>query len=112
MTVGAPTRFAVDSNVIAYLFAGDVAKADRAEALVVQGNPRPVISTQVMNEVTLVMSRKMGLGWIQVLRFMHHCIRAARRLRSSLQRRHATRPGHLRPADGRQSVSFTQVTAR
>ncbi len=30
----APTRFAVDSNVIVYLFSGDVAKADTAEALV------------------------------------------------------------------------------
>lgn len=66
MTVEAPTRFAVDSNVIAYLFSGDAAKADRAEALVVQGTPKPVISTQVMNEVTLVMSRKMGLSWPEI----------------------------------------------
>lgn len=66
MTVEAPTRFAVDSNVTAYLFSGDVAKADRAEALVVQGTPKPVISTQVMNEVTLVMSRKMGLAWPEI----------------------------------------------
>ncbi|WP_235024595.1 PIN domain-containing protein [Caballeronia arvi] len=27
---------------------------------------RPVISTQVMNEVTLVMSRKMGLPWPEI----------------------------------------------
>ncbi|MGF6604804.1 putative nucleic acid-binding protein [Paraburkholderia sp. GAS448] len=66
MTVEAPTRFAVDSNVIAYLFSSDTAKADRAEAAVVQGNPKPVISTQVMNEVTLVMSRKMGLSWPEI----------------------------------------------
>jgi predicted nucleic acid-binding protein len=66
MTVEAPTRFAVDSNVIAYLFSGDAAKADRAEALVVQGTPKAVISTQVMNEVTLVMSRKMGLSWPEI----------------------------------------------
>ena len=61
MTVEAPTRFAVDSNVIAYLFSGDQAKAERAESLVVSSNPKPVISTQVMNEVTLVMRRKMDL---------------------------------------------------
>ncbi|HKT95338.1 MAG TPA: PIN domain-containing protein [Paraburkholderia sp.] len=66
MIVEAPTRFAVDSNVIVYLFSGDAAKADRAEALVVQGTPRPVISTQVMNEVTLVMRRKMGLSWPEI----------------------------------------------
>jgi predicted nucleic acid-binding protein len=57
MTVEGPTRFSVDSNVIAFLFSGDAAKADRAEALVVQGTPKPVISTQLMKEVTLVMSR-------------------------------------------------------
>ncbi|MCG5076574.1 PIN domain-containing protein [Paraburkholderia tagetis] len=66
MTVEAPTRFAVDSNVIVYLFSGDVAKADQAEALVSRGTPKPVISTQVMNEVALVMSRKMGLSWPEI----------------------------------------------
>ncbi|EKS71640.1 MULTISPECIES: PIN domain-containing protein [Caballeronia] len=66
MTVAAPTRFAVDSNILVYLFSDDAAKADRAEALVASGNFRPVISTQVMNEVTLVMSRKMGLSWPEI----------------------------------------------
>ncbi|MGU7782715.1 PIN domain-containing protein [Burkholderia sp. PU8-34] len=66
MTVEAPTRFAVDRNVIACLFSRDAAKADRAEALLVQRTPKPVISTQVMNEVTLVMSRKMGLSWPEI----------------------------------------------
>lgn len=37
MTVSAPTQFAVDSNVIIYLFASDAAKADRAEASVGRG---------------------------------------------------------------------------
>ena len=37
MTVEAPQRFAVDSDVIAYLFSAHAGKADRAEALVVQG---------------------------------------------------------------------------
>lgn len=66
MSVEAPTRFAVDSNVIAYLFSSDATKADRAEALMVQGASKPVISTQVMNELTLVMSRKMGLSWPEI----------------------------------------------
>jgi predicted nucleic acid-binding protein len=70
MTVAAPTRFAVDSNVIVYLFSGDAAKADRAEALVAGGTSKPVISTQVMNEVTLVMSRKMGLSWPEIERIL------------------------------------------
>jgi predicted nucleic acid-binding protein len=66
MTVEVPTRFAVDSNVIVYLFSGDAAKAERAEALVLHGTQRPVISTQVMNEVTLVMSRRMNLSWPEI----------------------------------------------
>ena len=66
MTVDAPTRFAVDSNVIAYLFSGDQTKAERAESLIVSSNPQPVISTQVMNEVTLVMRRKMDLPWPEI----------------------------------------------
>jgi predicted nucleic acid-binding protein len=53
MTVEAPTRFAIDGNVIAYLFSGVAAKADWAEALVVKATPEPVISTEVMNEVRL-----------------------------------------------------------
>lgn len=32
----------------------------------VQGLPRPVIGTQVMNEVTLFMSRKIGLPWPEI----------------------------------------------
>jgi predicted nucleic acid-binding protein len=66
MTVEVPTRFAVDSNVIAYLFSSDAVKAERAEALIVQRDPKPVISTQVLNEITLVMSRKMSLSWAEI----------------------------------------------
>lgn len=66
MTRAAPTRFAIDSNVIAYLFSGDAEKADRAESLLVHRTSKPVISTQVMNEVTLVMSRKMRLAWPEI----------------------------------------------
>ncbi|WP_322042834.1 PIN domain-containing protein [Paraburkholderia sp. J67] len=66
MTVDAPTRFAVDTNVIAYLFSSDATKADRAESLLVQGSSKSVISTQVFNEVTLVMSRKMKLAWPEI----------------------------------------------
>lgn len=66
MSIEAPTRFAVDSNVIAYLFSADTVKAERAEALVVRGDQKPVISTQVMNEVTLVMRRKMDLPWAEI----------------------------------------------
>lgn len=65
MNVEAPTRFAVDSNVITYLFSADAAKADRAESILLT-DPQPVISTQVMNEVTLVLRREMGLEWSEI----------------------------------------------
>lgn len=59
MSFEAPTRFAIDSNVIAYLFSAEAAKANRAESILL-ANPQPMISTQVMNEVTLVLQRKIG----------------------------------------------------
>ncbi|MFJ4291081.1 PIN domain-containing protein [Cupriavidus sp. NPDC089707] len=65
MSVEVPSRVAVDSNVIAYLFSGDAAKANRAEAILLC-EPKPVISTQVMNEVTLVLWRKMNLEWREI----------------------------------------------
>lgn len=61
-----PVRFAVDSNVMVYLFSGDAVRADRAEALMTHGRPKPVISVQVMNEVARVLSRKMGLAWPEI----------------------------------------------
>jgi predicted nucleic acid-binding protein len=66
MTIVSPDRFAVDSNVLIYLFSDETTKADKADALVGGGESKPVISTQVMNEVTLVMSRKMGLSWPEI----------------------------------------------
>lgn len=65
MSVENPGRFAVDSNVIVYLFSGDATKADRAEAILLN-DPKPVISTQVMNEVTLVLRRRMALDWSEI----------------------------------------------
>ena len=53
----------VDSNVILYLLSGDVAKADRAQALLAAG---AVISVQVLNEVTSVCLRKLKMPWPEV----------------------------------------------
>ena len=57
----------VDSNVILYLLSADACKADRAEALLCQ---RPVISVQVLNEVTSVCRRKLQLGWPETLELL------------------------------------------
>ena len=50
----------VDTNVLLYLLTDDVAKADRAEALLAS---RIVISVQVLNEFANVARRKKTLDW-------------------------------------------------
>ena len=54
----------LDSNVLLYLLSADARKADIAEALLAQG---PVISVQVLNEVTSVCLRKLRMPWPEVL---------------------------------------------
>jgi len=53
-----------DSNVLLYLFSGDAAKADRAEALLAAGG---VVSVQVLNEFASVASRKLAMPWPEIL---------------------------------------------
>jgi predicted nucleic acid-binding protein len=57
----------LDSNVVLYLLSADVAKADQAERLL---KTRPVISVQVLNEVTHVCRRKLGMGWDEIAGFL------------------------------------------
>ncbi|MDR0274449.1 MAG: PIN domain-containing protein [Burkholderiaceae bacterium] len=57
----------LDSNVLLYLLSGDAAKADRVEQLL---KTRPVISVQVLNEVTHVCRRKLGMGWQEIAGFL------------------------------------------
>ncbi|WP_186207329.1 PIN domain-containing protein [Burkholderia gladioli] len=64
---GVKPRIFVDSNVVLYLLSSDVAKADRAEALLRQ---KPLISVQVLNEVTNVCVRKLGMAWGEVGQFL------------------------------------------
>jgi predicted nucleic acid-binding protein len=51
-----------DTNVLLYVASGDPAKADRAEKLIGAGG---TISVQVLNEITNVARRKMGLSWTE-----------------------------------------------
>jgi predicted nucleic acid-binding protein len=51
-----------DTNVLAYIASGDTAKAERAEAVIAQGG---TISVQVLNELSNVARRKMGLSWAE-----------------------------------------------
>jgi predicted nucleic acid-binding protein len=51
-----------DTNVLIYLASGDPTKADRAESLIGAGG---TISVQVLNEVTNVARRKMGMSWAE-----------------------------------------------
>lgn len=57
----------LDSNVVLYLLSADTDKADRAESLL---KARPVISVQVLNEVTHVCRRKLQMSWKDIAEFL------------------------------------------
>jgi len=61
------TRIFADSNVVLYLLSGDAARADRSESLLRQ---TPTISVQVLNEVTNVCIRKLGMTREEVAQFL------------------------------------------
>jgi predicted nucleic acid-binding protein len=50
-----------DTVVLLYVASGDPAKADRAEELIGGG----IVSVQVLNEITNVARRKMGMSWAE-----------------------------------------------
>ena len=56
-----------DTNVLLYVASGDPAKADRAERLIAAGG---MISVQVLNEITNVARRKMGMSWTETRAFL------------------------------------------
>jgi len=56
-----------DTNVLVYLASDDLAKADRAEAVVREGG---AISVQVLNEAANVARRKMKLSWHETRGFL------------------------------------------
>jgi len=56
-----------DTDVLLYIASGDRAKADRAEQLIGGGG---TISVQVLNVVTNVARRKMGMSWVETRTFL------------------------------------------
>ena len=56
-----------DTNVLVYLASADTAKADQAEATIDAGG---AISVQVLNEMTNVAQRKMGMSWAETRAFL------------------------------------------
>jgi len=52
-----------DTNILLYLLSGDVAKADRAESILLNGG---WVSVQVLNEFASVASRKLGMTWPEI----------------------------------------------
>jgi len=56
-----------DTHVLLYVASGDPAKADRAEELIGAGG---TISAQVLNEITNVARRKMGMSWTETRAFL------------------------------------------
>jgi predicted nucleic acid-binding protein len=57
----------LDSNVLLYLASDDESRAGIVENLLAQA---PVISAQVLNEVTNVLRRKMHYDWLAIDRFI------------------------------------------
>lgn len=57
----------LDTNVLVYLAAADVDKADRAEQLLREGG---VVSVQVMNELANVLRRKLHFPWAEAHEFL------------------------------------------
>jgi len=57
----------LDSNVILYLLSDDAGKVARTEQLL---RHKPVISVQVLNEVSHVGRRKFGLDWLEIEQFL------------------------------------------
>jgi predicted nucleic acid-binding protein len=56
-----------DTNVLLYVASGDPANADRAEELIGAGG---MVSVQVLNEITYVARRKMGMPWTETRGFL------------------------------------------
>ena len=61
-----PANF-IDTNVILYLASADTRKADQAERVIATGG---TISVQVLNEITNVARRKMGMSWDDTRAFL------------------------------------------
>lgn len=57
------SKLFLDSNVLLYLLSDDAAKADMVEALLLQ---TPIISVQVLNEITSVCLRKLKMPWPEI----------------------------------------------
>lgn len=53
----------LDTNTLVYFAAADAGRAQRVEALLLAGG---VVSVQVLNELTLVCLRKLGMDWAEV----------------------------------------------
>lgn len=64
----------LDSNVVLYLLSEDANKANNVETLL---KSKPVISVQVLNEVTNVCRRKLAMSWDEIGQFLelirHFC---------------------------------------
>ena len=63
----AAAKVFIHSNVLLYLLSKDAKKADAAEAVLRTGG---VINVQVLNEITNVALRKLGMPWAKINQFL------------------------------------------
>ena len=63
----AAAKVFIDSNILLYLLSKDAKKADAAEAVLRTGG---VMSVQVLNEITNVALKKLGMPWPEINQFL------------------------------------------
>ena len=63
----AAAKVFIDSNVLLYLLSTDAKKADAAEEVLRAGG---IISVQVLNEITNVTLKKLGMPWPDINQFL------------------------------------------
>ena len=63
----AAAKVFIDSNILLYLLSKDAKKADTAEAVLRAGG---AISVQVLNEITNVALKKLGMPWAEINQFL------------------------------------------
>lgn len=62
------TNIFLDTNILLYLLSDNAEKATKVEQLLQQ---KPVISVQVLNEITNVTRRKFAMSWADIKEFLH-----------------------------------------
>ena len=100
-------RAFADTNVVLYLMSQDAQKAERARTVIAE---RPIISVQVLNEITNVARRKLTLPWNEIDEFLQ-LVRGLCPVESLTLQTHDRRAQSISPSVGAKPL-FTALTCR